>query len=475
MFVQRILVDAHDHILAAIDARLLHGRAFLDHALGRAGGDILGHPSCRIGLGNQFPGLLGQCSRQRLDIITAAQRVCDARNPAFLLQHQLRVARDPGGEIGRQGQRLVERIGVQALRAAQRGRHRFHSGADDVVIRVLFLQRDSRCLAVGAQHLRFVRPGAETLHDIVPQPARRAQLGDFHEEVHPDAEEERQARRESIDVEPRFHRAADIFLAVGNGEGELLHRRRPGLVHVIAADGDRIEARHFRRAIGDDVADDPHARLGRINVGVADHELLENVVLDGSGELLPAHALPLRRDDIERHHRDHRPVHRHRNAHFVERDAVEQYFHVAHRVDRDAGHADIAHHARMVGIVATMRGKVEGDRKALLPCRKIAAVEDIAFLRRREARILSDRPRPHGIHAGIWPASERREAGQAGAVCRRILRRVERLHRDPFRRMPGEVAPLRFRFGFRLPVGLVAHPAPVSLVTILRLAGGNCP
>jgi hypothetical protein len=25
-----------------------------------------------------------------------------------------------------------------------------------------------------------------------------------------------------------------VFLAVGDGEGELLHRRRPGLVHVIA-------------------------------------------------------------------------------------------------------------------------------------------------------------------------------------------------------------------------------------------------
>ena len=76
---------------------------------------------------------------------------------------------------------------------------------------------------------------AEIGHDPVPQRARRAQLGDLHEQVHADAEEEAQPRREIVDVEPVGHRRADIFHAVGERVGELLHRRRPGLVHVIAA------------------------------------------------------------------------------------------------------------------------------------------------------------------------------------------------------------------------------------------------
>ena len=88
---------------------------------------------------------------------------------------------------------------------------------------------------MGAQHLRLRVLRAEPVHDPVPEQARRAQLGDLHEEVHADAEEEAEARREGVDVEPLGLRGADIFHAVGEREGELLHRRRPGLVHVIAA------------------------------------------------------------------------------------------------------------------------------------------------------------------------------------------------------------------------------------------------
>jgi hypothetical protein len=74
----------------------------------------------------------------------------------------------------------------------------------------------------------------------------------------------------------------------------------------------------------EDVADDPHRGRRRIDVGVADHELFEDVVLDGPGQLLRRHALFLGGDDVQRHHRQHRAVHGHRHRHLVERDAVEQ-------------------------------------------------------------------------------------------------------------------------------------------------------
>ena len=133
--------------------------------------------------------------------------------------------------------------------------------------------------------LDFVFLRAKLGHDPVPQRPPRAQLGDLHEQVHADAPEEAEAAREIVDVEPVGLRGADIFHAVGERVGELLHRRRSGLVHVIAADRDRVELGHLRRAISDDVADDPHARLGRVDVGVADRELFQNVVLDRAGEL----------------------------------------------------------------------------------------------------------------------------------------------------------------------------------------------
>src|SRR3546814_9774819 len=48
---------------------------------------------------------------------------------------------------------------------------------------------------------------------------------------------------------------------------------------MIAADRDAVEARHVLGRIGDDVRDDPHRGLVRLDLGVADHELLLDVVL----------------------------------------------------------------------------------------------------------------------------------------------------------------------------------------------------
>ena len=40
--------------------------------------------------------------------------------------------------------------------------------------------------------------------------------------------------------------------------------------------------------------------------------------------------------------------------------------HVVDGIDRHAGHADVAAHARVVAVVAAMGGEVEGDGEALL-------------------------------------------------------------------------------------------------------------
>ena len=102
---------------------------------------------------------------------------------------------------------------------------------------------------------------------------------------------------------PRAERGAHVLEAVGDGERELLHRGRARLLHVVAGDRDRVELRHAPGRVLDDVGHDPHARLGRIDVGVADHELLEDVVLDGPGELLLVDALLLGGDDVAGEHR----------------------------------------------------------------------------------------------------------------------------------------------------------------------------
>ena len=116
----------------------------------------------------------------------------------------------------------------------------------------------------------------------------------------------------------------------------------------------------------------------------------------------------------ERHHRQHGAVHGHADAHLVERDAVEERARVVDRVDRDAGHAHVAAHPWVVGVVAAVRGQVEGDAEALLARREVAAVEGVGGLGGGEAGVLPDRPGLGRVHRRVGPAQER---AQARARC----------------------------------------------------------
>ena len=308
--------------------------------------------------------------------------------------------------------RFVERVGVQALRAAEHGGERLDRGADDVVVRVVLGERHAGRLAVRAEHERRRLLRAELLDRPRPQQARGAQLGHLHEEVHADPEEEGQARRELVDVETAFDGRACVLDPVGQREAELLHRGRAGFLHVVAGDRDRVELRHAARRVLDDVGDDPQARRRRVDVGVADHELFEDVVLERAGELFLGHALLLGGDDVAGHHRQHRAVHRHRHAHLVERDLVEEDLHVLDGVDRDAGLADVADDTRVIAVVAAVRGEVERHREPHLSGREVGAVEGVRLLGGGEARVLADGPRSVGVHGGPHAAQEGLEPGQ---------------------------------------------------------------
>ena len=150
------------------------------------------------------------------------------------------------------------------------------------------------------------------------------------------------------------------------------------------------------------------------------------------------HALLLGRDDVERHDRQHRAVHRHRDRHLVERDLIEEDLHVLDRVDRHARLADVADDALVVRVVAAVRREIEGHRQALLPGGEVAAVEGVGLLGRREARVLPDRPRLQRVHRRVRAAQERRQAGGILEVLHalEIVGGVHRLDRDVLGREP---------------------------------------
>ena len=170
-----VLVDADDRLAAGVDAGLRAGGGLLDAQLGQPGVDGLGHAAGLLDLLDVPPGPPGQVVGQLLDVGRAAPRVDDAGGAGLLLQHQLGVAGDAGGEVGRQRQRLVERVGVQRLGVPLGRRHRLDAGADDVVEHVLRGERPARGLAVGAQRQRLVALRVELLDQLGPQqPGRRA-------------------------------------------------------------------------------------------------------------------------------------------------------------------------------------------------------------------------------------------------------------------------------------------------------------
>ena len=73
---------------------------------------------------------------------------------------------------------------------------------------------------------------------------------------------------------------------------------------------------------------------GREHVGAARQVLLDDVVLDGAGELGRGRALRVGGGDVEREQPRRRGVDRHGGVHLAERDAVEQRAHVAQVRDR---------------------------------------------------------------------------------------------------------------------------------------------
>src|SRR5512142_414882 len=98
-------------------------------------------------------------------------------------------------------------------------------------------------------------------------------------------EEEGYARGEGVDVEPGVDRRLDIGDAVGEGEGDFLDGGRACLAHVVPGNGDRVPVGHLAGGEGEDVGDDAHRLLRRVNVGAARDVLLEDVVLHRAAQL----------------------------------------------------------------------------------------------------------------------------------------------------------------------------------------------
>ena len=175
-------------------------------------------------------------------------------------------------------------------------------------------------------------------------------------------EEEREPGRELVEGQAGRHRRIGVGDGIGDGEGDLLRRRRAGLAHVVATDADRVECRQLGCAIGEGIGHQSHRRLRREDVGAAGDVLLEDVVLDRASEPLGVAPLPSRDGLVQRQQDRRGGVDGHRAAHAIEGNLRKQQLHVGDAVDGDANTPDLAHDHRIVRVVAHLSGQVEGHR-----------------------------------------------------------------------------------------------------------------
>ena len=250
-------------------------------------------------------------------------------------------------------------------------------------------------------------------HQLRPQLSRGAELRDLFDEVVVRVEKEGDARRERVDVEAALDRGSDVLQTVRECERDLLHGRRAGFANVVAGDGDRVPARHFARAELEDVGDDAERRRRRKDVSAARRILFEDVVLNRAVEFRPGDAATLRDHDQQREENRGRRVDRHRDGHAVERNLVEERFHVGDGVDGDADFSDFASRARVVRIHPDLRRQIERDGESGRAALEQVTVAFVGFDGGGKPGVLAHRPELSAIHRRLRTARVREGAGSA--------------------------------------------------------------
>ena len=194
--------------------------------------------------------------------------------------------------------------------------------------------------------------------------------------------------------------------------------------------------------------------------------------MDGPGQLARGHALLFSGHDVHGHDGDDGAIHRHGDGHLVQRNAVKEDFRVFDRVDRHPGHADVAVHARMVGVVAAVGGQVEGHAQTLLTGLDVGLVEFVTLLHGGKPGVLTDGPRSLRVHGWVGALGEGELSREfflfvgRGQVLH-ILGRVDGLEGDPFGSREAErvgILPLHLLGGFLGPLLVQWQPGLLRAV-----------
>ncbi|OQA04813.1 MAG: hypothetical protein BWY66_02864 [bacterium ADurb.Bin374] len=376
---------------------------------------------------------------QPLDEVAALGRVLVLGHAVLAVDDELDRHAAAHALLGRRRDRLIVSVRVKRVGVLVHGEKRLERGADVVELDLLGVQGAAARLAMIFQLLGpLVRVIAVTHGDCPNAPRDAADDRVFW--IHAVAEEERQVRREVVDL----HAAAQIILyerkAVRQGERELRNRVRAGLGDMIAGDAYRIIVPDF---VSDekllDVAEHLEREVDRKNAGVLRLVFLQNVGLDRStnglqrvgadpGGFFRGQGRAFRRfglrdllsdgvRHVEREHDRSRAVDGHADAcvRIAQIEAREEVAHVLDRGDADAAFADLAEHVgTFLRVLAVKGDAVERRRQAL---GRIVRGQEV------EPFVGALRPAFSGeLTLGVLiGASEREDAGSEGERARHIF------------------------------------------------------
>ena len=166
------------------------------------------------------------------------------------------------------------------------------------------------------------------LHFTRPQAPGGSEFGNLFEEVIVHVEEKGESRREGVHIEAGLHGRIHIGESVVECKREFLNGCRACLPDVVPADADRMPLGDLSGTVGDCIDDDRDVRFGREEPLLLRDIFFQNIVLNRAAESVERDAAFFCHGQIHGKEYRGRSVDRHRGGDLVERDAVEQPFHV---------------------------------------------------------------------------------------------------------------------------------------------------
>ena len=297
---------------------------------------------------------------------------------------------------------------MQGLSAAHYSSCGLQSNTNDVVVRLLSGQHGTSGLSVYTEHHGFRFFSAESFfHNFSPYTTGSAEFSNFFEYVVVSIPEEGQTACESVNIHTSFDSSFYISDAISDGECDFLGSGGTSFTDVVTGNGDGVPQRNIFGAIFKNVGDQTHGGFRREDISAASSIFFQDIVLNGAAEFISGNALFFSNCDVHAEQYGCRSVDGHRSGNFVQRNAIEQDFHVSEGVDSNAYFTNFAFRHRVGGIITDLGREVECAGQAAAAVSQQVFITFVGFFSSGEACIHTHGPETATIHGRLYTTGER--------------------------------------------------------------------